>query len=341
MDSQTNDTSDRTIPRLLLVALAIAPMLILSATTWSANASLFYLGMLPAGIGLLIDARVGVAGGLLTAAAMMLAIPLRGEAVAGALLMAAIGAVVGLVSVRGWHGVGGYVGPQTSFALIGAPTVALASGTVDLGTSGAATAMMGAVVAAGGLWTSFVGWLARRELPSVALHPVSGDVARYFALALAALVGLATFVAMHWATSPNAWWLVLTLFVVIQPYYAASLQRSAYRVLGTVLGAALAAVVAESLAGMPVLVSVATLLVTAGAIWAKLSRPYWVYATFLTPAVILPTSDETDTALFADLERVVFTVGAAVVAVVVLTIGHLIVTRTPAAPPVGDRSDAH
>ena len=248
--------------RLLLTVLAIAPMLILSATSWSANSSLFYLGMLPAAIGVLINVRVAAAGGVITGALMMLAVPLRDEPIAGAFFMAAIGAVVGLSSVRGWHGVGAYAGPQTSFALIGAPMVALASGTVAIDSSWTATTMMGGTVAAGGLWIAFIGWLARHEFPPHEPHPVSNLAAGYFAGALAALVGIGAFIAMQWATSPNAWWLILTLFVVVQPFYATTLQRSASRVLGTVLGAVIAAFVAELLHGWPVLMSIATLMVT-------------------------------------------------------------------------------
>jgi hypothetical protein len=229
--------------------------------------------------------------------------------------------------MRGWHGVGAYAGPQTSFALIGAPMVALASGTVAIDSSWAATTMMGGSVAAGGLWIAFIGWLARHELPTHEPHTVPMVAARYFAGALAALVGIGAFLAMQWFTTPDAWWLLLTLFVVVQPSYAATLQRSAYRVLGTLLGAVLAALAAESLEGLPVLITIVTLVVVAGAVWAKVTKPYWVYATFLTPAVILPTSSQTEAVLFADVQRVAFTVGAAAVAVVVLTVGHRIVTR--------------
>ncbi len=313
--------------RVSLIVLAVAPMLILSATTWSANASLIYLGMLPAAVGLLINVRVAAAGGLLTGALMMLAVLLRDEPLSGALFMAAIGAVVGLSSVRGWHGVGAYAGPQTSFALIGAPMVALASGTVAIDASLAATTMMGGSVAAGGLWIAFIGWLARHELPTHEPHIVPAVGAQYFAGALAALVGIGAFIAMQWTTSSDAWWLILTLFVVVQPFYAATLQRTAYRVLGTVLGAVVAALVAELLEGLPVLISMVTLVVTAGAVWAYVTKPYWVYATFLTPAVILPTSSQTETLLFADVQRVAFTVGAAAVAVGVLSLGHHVVTR--------------
>jgi hypothetical protein len=90
-----------TLRRALLILLAVAPMLTLSATAWSDNATLVYLGMLPAAIGLLLGVRVAAAGGVLTALLMMLAVPLRDEPVAGASFMAVIAAVVGLSSMRG------------------------------------------------------------------------------------------------------------------------------------------------------------------------------------------------------------------------------------------------
>lgn len=318
--------------RVLYGVLAIAPMLILSATAWSANAALFYLGMLPALIGVLISVRVAAAGGVLTGALMMLVVPLRDEPILGASFMAAIGAAVGFSALRGWNGVGAYAGPQTSFALIGAPTVAVASGTVAIDSSWVATTTMGGTVAAGGLWIAFIGWLARHELPRHEPHTVPTLAARYFAAALAALVGVAALIAMQWATTPDAWWLILTLFVVVQPSYAATLRRSAPRVLGTVMGAAVAALVAELLEGLPVVISIMTLMVTVGAVWAKLTQPYWVYVTFLTPAVILPTASQTEVLLFADVQRVAFTIAAAAVAVGVLSIGHRIVTRKQPQP---------
>lgn len=313
--------------RAILIGLAIAPMLILSVTSFAPNGKLFYLGMLPAAVGLMVNVRVAAAGGLLTGALMVLAIPIRDEPVFGALFMAVIGAIVGVSSMRGWHGVGAYAGPQTSFALIGAPMVALTSGTVAAESSGGATWMMGASVAAGGLWIAFVGWLARHEFTPKEPRLVPPVAARYFAVALAVLAGAGAFLVMQFSTLPNAWWLLLTLFVVIQPFYAATLQRSAYRVFGTVLGAVFAAVVAKWLEDLPLVVSIVTLVVTFGAAWAYAKKPYWVYVTFLTPAVILQTSGGSGPVLFADLQRVAFTVGAAAVAVGVLTIGHQIVVR--------------
>lgn len=315
-------------PRLIvLLLLTVSPMLILSATSWSANGNLFYLGMLPAAVGLFVNVRVAAAGGVITGVLMMLAVQLRDDPVPGALFMAAIGAVVGVSSLRGWHGVGAYAGPQTSFALIGAPTVALSSGTVAAESSSSATLTMGALVAAGGLWIAVMGWLARDALPRSPSTVVPAGAARYFAVALASLVGIATFIAMRWTNASNAWWLVLTLFVVVQPFYAATLERTTYRVIGTVLGATFAAIVVEVLADAPLAITVVTLLVTAGAAWAYLKQPYWVYASLLTPAVILQTPAPSELVLIAGLERVLFTVGAAAMTVAVLAIGHRVITR--------------
>lgn len=61
-------------------------------------------------------------------------------------------------------------------------------------------------------------------------------------------------------------------------------------------------------------------LVAAGV--AYLTRPYWVYVLLLTPAVILLSTQGKETILDAGLQRVLFTLGAAIVATVVLVLGH-------------------
>jgi len=85
--------------------------------------------------------------------------------------------------------------------------------------------------------------------------------------------------------------------------------------------------VAGVLDGFPLLVSVVALGTTVAAVWALTTQPYWVYTTFLTPAVILQTSGGTSPMLWADLQRVAFTVVAAAVAVGVLAVGHRMLQR--------------
>ena len=319
--------------KVALVLLLVAPMVALMLSPWKHDGTLVYLGMLPAGVGLLVGRRAALAAGPLTAVCMAVGVSLGDWPLAGAAFMTVLGACVGLSAVRGWHGIGGFVGPQTAFALIGGPLVTLPSGTVSPSTSVAALAAMAGWVAFGGVWTALVGGLLTRGMHLPGPHPVPRRAATYFAVALAALVGVATYVAMGWVGSPNAWWLLLTLFVVVQPYFAATASRAVARVGGTVAGAVLAGVAAHLLSGSPGVLSVVALVLTGAAAWAYLKRPYWVFTLFLTPAVILQTSGGEDVVLAADLERALFTVVAAAVAVAVLAVGHrVLAARAPADP---------
>ena len=57
---------------------------------------------------------------------------------------------------------------------------------------------------------------------------------------------------------------------------------------------------------------------------AYLTRPYWVYVILFTPAVILMSAQGRETIIDVGLQRVLFTLGSAVVATVVLVVGHKI-----------------
>ncbi|KRD35283.1 hypothetical protein ASE27_15990 [Oerskovia sp. Root918] len=305
-----------------LVLLLVAPMVALMLSPWKHDGTLVYLGMLPAGVGLLVGRGPALVAGPFTAVCMAIGVSLSDWPLAGALFMAALGACVGLSAVKGWHGIGGFVGPQTAFALIGGPLVALPSGTVGASTSFGALAAMAGWVAFGGLWTALIGGVLTRGMHLPGPKAVPRRAATYFAVALAILTGVATYVAMGWIDSPNSWWLLLTLFVIVQPYFAATLSRTAARVGGTLAGAVLAGLVAHFLSGSPGILSAVALVLTGAAAWAYLKRPYWVFTLFLTPAVILQTSGGEDVLLSADLERALFTAAAAVVAVAVLAVGH-------------------
>lgn len=311
----------------VLAALLLAPIVVLSATSWSANGSLWYLGMLPAVMGLFSSPRLALGATLLTPALMGLALLLQDLPVAGAVYMAAIGAAVGLSAHRGWHVMGSFAGPLAAYALIGAPHVATSSGTVPAGSTATAGFTLVGFVLAGGLWTTVIG---SRITSVVQLKPppvVPMHTARYFAAALGLLVGFSTYVAMQWLDSPNAWWVVLTLFVVVQPYYAAAGHRVVARVVGTLAGAVLAVVVAEALKDEPVAIAIIALVLTVAAPWVNMTQPYWVFVLFLTPAVVLQTAGGAEAIVESALDRALYTVVAAAAAIVVLTVGHALIVR--------------
>lgn len=310
----------------LHAALLIAPLLALSVSRWDFNAPLVFLGMLPSLNALLVSTRYALFASAVTPGCMVGFLLLRGDVLAGTAAMALLGAAIGLSASRPWHVAGSFVGPQASLALIGAPVVVLSTGAVPADASSEAVLSTAAWVASGGLWATVV---ARRPVAELGLSgpaDVSAPAARVCAAALALLAGAITFVAMQWLDTPYAWWMLLTVFVIIQPDYGTSLAKLASRVAGTVAGAALAALAAVSIESQLVITIVA-LALTAAALWAYMERPYWVYALLLTPAVVLQTSGGAGAIVDADLDRVGFTLAAAGASAAVLIVGRWVLRR--------------
>lgn len=324
-------TSTKQLPLVrmsLLGIVLIAPYVALSASPWSANGALWFLGMLPAVIGLFASSRLAFGAAVLTPTLMGLALLMRDYPFIGALYMGIVGAAVGLSSLRGWHAMGSFAAPLAAFALIGAPQVALPSGTVPAGATLTSGLVLVAFTVAGGLWTALIGQHITASLhlqrpPSVPIH-----AARYFAIALAGMVGVATFIDMEWLDSPASWWIILTLFVVVQPYYATSSRRVVARVIGTLTGAVLALLVVNVLHDYPLGIAVVALVITLIAPLLNMKGPYWVYVSFLTPAVVLQTAGGPQAIMAGIGERALYTVVGAVAAIGVLTIGHTLVMRT-------------
>lgn len=141
-------------------------------------------------------------------------------------------------------------------------------------------------------------------------QPVPWDVAVRHAGVMAIACGSTTAVAVHYDW-PKAYWLVMTLAIVLRPYAAESLERNRQRVIGTLAGAILAA----ALSPLPrpfLLVSAAICMSLTMAY--LLEKNYVLQVTFMTPMVIfLISSGSVDDTLSLDGLRVIYTVGAAVV----------------------------
>lgn len=309
-----------------MALLVVAPIIGLSASPLSANGSLWYLGMLPALMGLFTNRKLAFVAALITPAFMGVALLLRDQPILGALFMAGVGVATGLSAMRGWHLMGAFAGPLIAYALIGNLHVALPSGTVAIDTSLASALTGMAYVLAGGLWTTLMGAFVIRAMGVKPPRSVPGHTAGYFAAALGVLIGAAAFIDMMWLDAAS-WWIILTFFVVVQPYYSDSTRRVIERVAGTLAGALIAVIVVELLRGFPVVITILALVLTLAAAYANLKLPYWVFAMLLTPAVVLQTTGTVHDLFVAIGERALYTVIGAVAAVIVLTLGHLYITQ--------------
>ncbi len=306
----------------VLAILLLAPMVALSLSPWHANASLWYLGMLPVVIGLFANARVGFAAAIVTPVLMGLSLLLRDLPIVGALYMAAVAVATGFAALRGWNMMLSFAGPLSAFALIGDPQVALPSGTAEAASSVTSGLVVVGFVLTGGLWTAVWGQFVIRALHMKPPRTYPLHTAGYYAAALGVLVGIATYIDMALLDAADSWWMILTFYVVVQPYYSDALRRVSARVIGTILGALLAVVVVTMFQNLPAVITALALVLAVGAAWANVNLPYWAFVLFLTPAVVLQTAGGTEAIFDSIVARAAYTVIGAAAAIIVLAIGH-------------------
>ncbi len=139
--------------------------------------------------------------------------------------------------------------------------------------------------------------------------PVPFDVAVRHALVMAVACGAATAVAIHYDL-PKAYWLVMTLAIVLRPYVVDSLVKNRQRVVGTIAGA----IVAAALSPLPRSLQVLFAAVCMTLMFAYMTeKNYVLQVTFMTPMVIfLVSTGAVDDTLSMDGLRVLYTVGACV-----------------------------
>lgn len=215
-----------------------------------------------------------------------------------------------------------------SFMLAGPPDVA------DLGYP-AASAAVGIVIAAGGLWAAGAMKVIVGD-PRTPTHVdhIGDRQAIVYAIALGVLIAGAAWAVLTWARFHEGAWLLLTLIIVLQPSAHDTVIRSLQRLAGTVVGGLVALLLI--LLGLQ---STAALIVGGVALFAAftlryaLHRPYWEYVSVLTPAAILLNAQSWDERTVAE-ERIGFTLAAAVVAVLAALLIKLVAARwAPAREP--------
>jgi len=101
-------------------------------------------------------------------------------------------------------------------------------------------------------------------------------------LAVAATVAVALYKTLR---LQRGYWLIITVLVIVKPVFVDTRKRAAERVIGSVVGGALAALLASAVRNVVVL---DCLLVILGVLaYSHVRHNYGVYALFLTPFVVL------------------------------------------------------
>ncbi len=122
---------------------------------------------------------------------------------------------------------------------------------------------------------------------------------------------------------------MLTLLVVVQVGQQDTVIKTIHRAGGTVIGG-VAAVALVTWANEPVIVVVGFLLFV-GCAAASMGGPYWLYAAFLTPVVVLTTGSFSDVAS-RDIQRVGYTLAGSILALAAIWLASLFRDKDPSPP---------
>lgn len=143
--------------------------------------------------------------------------------------------------------------------------------------------------------------LPRPELPTPTVP---------YSVLLAVLAGGFTLVSLSAFPDSNAWWTVLTVAIILQPTRDRLWSKLGARVFGTLVGGALAAVLAVILPSVLAPTVLGFVALAANVVLTVRGAPYWQSATAVTVTVVMLTFDRDDL-LQGDVERILFTLLAA------------------------------
>ena len=142
------------------------------------------------------------------------------------------------------------------------------------------------------LWACFIGWLLTLRVPIPKLPALpSLKIAAVSGLLIGLLVGVATWVVLDHHLGKGGGWLILTLFIVFQPFTPGTMLKAAHRAIGTLLGFFLLSLLllVEPNSAPAWAFALPGILAMTAAFMDKLKSdsPYWEYVMFLTLGVVL------------------------------------------------------
>jgi hypothetical protein len=152
--------------------------------------------------------------------------------------------------------------------------------------------------------------------------PTLGQSVLYGGL-LAVTTGAITFAALTWFSGTLWMWLTLTIYVLTKPTCDLDYAKIWARLGGTLVGSALAAALVAVIELPGVFYLIAVLLLVSALTLKVESKPYWLYASLLTPAVILIDSVGNDGSVVVG-ERLGFTIAGVVIALAMGVVMNLI-----------------
>ena len=325
----------RSFAAFFLVLLPLAPSLLLAPLGLGAATGTFALGA-AAGLiaGLLVSGRFGVAVAAAVGVANAVAVPAAPYAILAGLVMATVAMLYGMTARRGITAIIVVAPESVAFTLADSSQV-LANGSVL-----ANALVVGGVALVGGLWGAGAGAIVGTRLTHKKPVRASTRRAVTFAVVMATVTGVTMAIVVSMQLQHGGAWILLTIFVVAQPALHQTWSRSLERLLGTVLGFAIALAISQ-VVKQPAVVVTLGLLFVALAVFLHLDpkRRYWQFTMMLTPGIVL-VEGSGSSVVSTDLARLWFTfVGAAIALVVVAILRWALGPDGPAeAHPDGEKA---
>lgn len=305
----------------VLVFVPMLPALLLAPLDWGAVIGPFLLAtfaaMMAALFGGIRLALVVTAG---FALAEMIALPAAPSPVWAGLVMALTSLVYGLTARRGLSSLIVVAPEGVAFLLADPPSLGQGSMLED-------ALALGLFVIIGGVWGTAFGALLGRKVPRKTPTGFGWRTTILFAATMAVVTGAAMAVVVASGIGHTGAWILLTLFLVIQPVMHQTFRKALERGLGTVLGFGIALAVALIVRDATVLLILGMLFLTL-AVYVKLDprAQYWHFTTFLTPGIVLAEGAGTNVVM-TDIERLWASLVGVAVALVVTAVFRLVGLR--------------
>jgi uncharacterized membrane protein YccC len=159
--------------------------------------------------------------------------------------------------------------------------------------------LVGVVSLGAGLWAIIVSFALRKWIPHVKRVHVERIRVLVYSILFAVLVGVATWLVVHFNLGQTGAWIILTILVVFQPYFGTGFKKAGARAFGTVVGLCITVVIGVFFPSGPILYVIGSIFGMIILLFLFQNRPYWMYAMALTPTVVLFNSANTNVGIVA------------------------------------------
>lgn len=266
---------------LLVVAVVMLPGVITTVLGFSSLSVVGAMAALPAVVAtIMMNTRFALTMAAGTAISMSLMVFVAHDPIAAGICFAAISFAAGMTAVRGVAFIAVMIPIETAFIFVAPPEVF----PNQVGNAG----FVFVVALISGVWAALAGGVIARRVPKHTFEPVHRDRAIAYATMIAVLTGITAWAVARYNWGHSGAWVLLTVLVVLQPYLQDAFKKTLHRSFGTVLGF-VAAYIFGLIIPIPALLYVVGTACLAAAMIAMVDRklPYWLYVSFLTPAIVL------------------------------------------------------